>query len=55
MEDAGLLHSEHKGRETLWQLDRQCLVAARRYLDLISQQWDNALTRLRTLVEDESA
>ena len=52
MEQAGLVHSERRGRESVWQLDRQRLDDARRYLDLISQQWDDALGRLRSFVED---
>jgi DNA-binding transcriptional ArsR family regulator len=51
MQKAGLVHSERHGRERVWQLDRQRLEDARRYVDLISQQWDDALGRLRTFVE----
>ena len=51
MEDAGLVHSTRHGRESVWQLDRQRLQDARRYLDLISSQWDDALSRLRQFVE----
>jgi len=52
MEDAGLLRSTRHGRESVWQLDLQRLQEARRYLDLISKQWDDALQRLRAFVED---
>ncbi len=52
MEEAGLVRSMRHGRESVWRLDQQRLVDARRYLDLISQQWDNALGRLRKFVED---
>jgi DNA-binding transcriptional ArsR family regulator len=51
MQRAGLVHSERRGRERVWQLDRQRLDDARRYLDQISQQWNSALSRLRTFVE----
>ena len=51
MQRAGLVHGERRGRETVWQLDRQRLDDARRYLDQISQQWDGALGRLRSFVE----
>jgi DNA-binding transcriptional ArsR family regulator len=51
MERAGLAHSVRHGRESLWQLDQRRLEDARRYLDLISKQWDDALGRLRDLVE----
>jgi DNA-binding transcriptional ArsR family regulator len=51
MEAVGLMHSTRHGRESLWQLDRQRLDRARRYLDQISTQWDDALSRLRNFVE----
>jgi len=52
MEGAGLVHSHRHGRESVWQLDQQHLEAARRYLETISKQWDDALARLRSFVED---
>lgn len=54
MEGSGLVHSARKGRESVWQLDHRRLDEARRYLDTISKQWDAALLRLRSFVEDES-
>jgi DNA-binding transcriptional ArsR family regulator len=52
LEQARLVHGARSGRERNWQLDRRRLEDARRYLDLISKQWDNALGRLREFVED---
>jgi DNA-binding transcriptional ArsR family regulator len=52
MEGSGLVRSTRQGRESVWQLDRRRLKDARRYLDVISRQWDDALDRLRTFVED---
>jgi DNA-binding transcriptional ArsR family regulator len=52
MEDAGLMRCTRRGRESVWQLDEQRLESARRYLGLISKQWDDALGRLREFVED---
>ena len=52
MESAGLVRSARHGRESVWQLDQRRLEEARRYLDTISRQWDDALGRLRQLVED---
>jgi DNA-binding transcriptional ArsR family regulator len=52
MAEAGLTHSTRHGRESVWQLDLRRLEDARRYLDLISKQWDDALCRLRKFVED---
>ena len=52
MQAAGLVRSARHGRESVWQLDPRRLDDARRYLDLISKQWDEALGRLREFVED---
>ena len=51
MEHAGLVRSSRRGRERLWQLEQRRLLEARRYLNQISLQWDQALERLRALVE----
>jgi DNA-binding transcriptional ArsR family regulator len=51
MEGAGLVRSARQGRESLWQLERASFDRARQYLDAISIQWDEALERLRDLVE----
>ncbi len=52
LQNSGLVRSTKRGRERLWQLNRQRLQDARRHLDLLSKQWDAALSRLRTFVED---
>ena len=52
MQSSGLVRSTRRGRERLWQLNQQRLQDARRHLDLISQQWDAALARLRKFVEE---
>jgi len=52
MERAGLVHSKRHGRESVWKLDARRLEDARSYLDLISEQWDDTLGRLREFVED---
>lgn len=52
MQNSGLVKSTKRGRERRWQLNWQRLQDARRHLDLISQQWDAALVRLRKFVED---
>lgn len=51
MEEAGLVHSTRHGRESIWQISPERLRDARRYLELISEQWDDALGRLRKFVE----
>ncbi len=52
MERSGLVHSRRKGREMIWRLERRRLREARRYLEIVSAQWDSALARLRDFVED---
>ena len=49
---AGLVRSSRRGKESLWQLERRRLEEARRSLDLISHQWDRALSKLKLFVED---
>jgi DNA-binding transcriptional ArsR family regulator len=51
MEDSGLVRSTRQGRETIWQLEPPGIEDARRYLDGVSAQWDDALLRLRRFVE----
>jgi len=50
--DAGLVHDIRRGRERIWELDTDQLDEARRYLDGIARQWDEALGRLKMFVED---
>lgn len=51
LSDAGLVTSARRGRERIWQIEPDRLAEARRYLDLISRQWDDALDRLKRFVE----
>jgi DNA-binding transcriptional ArsR family regulator len=51
MQRAGLVICARHGRESLWELRRQRLEDAERYLENISKQWDAALERLRAFVE----
>ncbi len=48
---AGLVESESRGRERLWALAPGQIDEARRALEQISRAWDDALVRLRALVE----
>jgi DNA-binding transcriptional ArsR family regulator len=48
---AGLACHSRLGRESVWELEPESLDAARRCLDRISAQWDDALGRLKSLVE----
>ena len=48
---AGVVRDFKQGRERVWELRTQQLEEARQALDQISRQWDEALERLRALVE----
>jgi DNA-binding transcriptional ArsR family regulator len=52
LEDAGLVRGTRQGRESVWELELARIEAAQRSLELISQQWDIALERLRAFVEE---
>jgi DNA-binding transcriptional ArsR family regulator len=52
LQSSGLVRSTRRGRESIWELNQLRLKEVRRHLDLISQQWDDALGRLRAFVED---
>ena len=52
MERAGLLRQVKVGRESRFALDPAPLEDLKAYLDLVSRQWDDALERLRSFVEE---
>ena len=52
LEQAGLVTGSRSGRERVWELRTRRLDEVRRHLDAISAQWDEALERLRAMVED---
>ena len=49
--DAGLIRSEWQGRERRWALEAHQLEVARRYLDLISEEWSRRLAALERHLE----
>lgn len=49
---AGLVHGVRRGRERIWELDTGALGQARRWLDQVSRRWDEALARLKKLIEE---
>src|SRR6185312_2138264 len=51
LEDAGIVHGIRDGRESLFEFNPEPLEEMRRHLDLVSQQWDKALARLKSFVE----
>jgi DNA-binding transcriptional ArsR family regulator len=54
LEEAGLAESRRSGRERIFELRPGRLVEARRYLDRIGRQWDEAIERLRAYVEEDA-
>lgn len=53
LSDAGLVRGFRLGRRHIWELEPHRLADAREHLDRIDAQWDEALERLRTLVEGD--
>jgi len=51
MGNAGIVRCTPRGRESVWQLEHRRLDEAQRYLQQISQEWDQALGRLQAFVE----
>jgi DNA-binding transcriptional ArsR family regulator len=49
---AGLVRSMKSGRERLWEFEAARLEKARHSLGLIAEQWDQALNRLKHMVEN---
>ncbi len=54
LEQAGLVSSEKIGRESLYRYNTQPLHDAKSYIDVVSQQWDQAFDRLKLLLEERS-
>jgi predicted transcriptional regulator len=52
MQKSGLVRCTRRGRESIWQLDQVRMDEVRSYLDQISEQWDDALKRLRSFIEE---
>ena len=53
LENAGLVRGEMSGRECLFEIEPRPLQEVRDYLERVSQQWDEALARLKTFVEKD--
>jgi len=52
LERARIVHSVRAGRESRFALDPAPIEKAKSYLDLVSEQWDEALSRLKAFVEE---
>ncbi|MGH9684092.1 MAG: ArsR/SmtB family transcription factor [Candidatus Acidiferrales bacterium] len=51
LESARIVHSVRSGRESLFEFDPEPIEEIKKYLDLVSEQWDQALSRLKSFVE----
>jgi DNA-binding transcriptional ArsR family regulator len=52
LESAGIVHGVRTGRENLFEFDPQPIEGIKEYLDFVSEQWDQSLSRLKSFVED---
>jgi DNA-binding transcriptional ArsR family regulator len=52
LESAGIVHGVRAGRESLFEFDPVPLKPVKSYLHQVSEQWDEALGRLKSFVED---
>ena len=50
---AGLARAARLGREQRWSLDQDQIERARAFLESVSERWDNALARLKSMVEED--
>ena len=52
LEGIRIVRSVRTGRESLFQIDPAPIRQVRDYADVVSQQWDQALSRLKAFVEE---
>ncbi|HEV2387816.1 MAG TPA: metalloregulator ArsR/SmtB family transcription factor [Candidatus Acidoferrales bacterium] len=51
LESAGIVHGVRAGRENLFAFDPEPMEGIKAYLELVSEQWDQTLARLKAFVE----
>jgi DNA-binding transcriptional ArsR family regulator len=54
LEDAGIVHGVRMGRESRFEFDASPIEEIKKYLKFVSEQWDEALGRLKSFVEESS-
>jgi DNA-binding transcriptional ArsR family regulator len=52
LQRAGIVHGVRAGREKRFEFDPEPMQKIKQYLDIVSEQWDQALARLESFVED---
>src|SRR4051794_35121775 len=55
LESAGVVRNVRSGRESLFVFEPAPIEKIRTYLDLVSEQWDESLARLKSIVEERDA
>ncbi len=53
LERVRIVHRVRVGRESLFRFDPQPVIEMKEYLELVSQQWDVALAKLKAFVEKD--
>lgn len=51
MKEAGLVSSVYQGRDSVWQIESSQLAEAQECIGLLTARWDQAIDRLRAMVE----
>jgi DNA-binding transcriptional ArsR family regulator len=52
LENVGIVHSVRAGRKSLFEFDPRPMEGIKDYLNFVSEQWDQALSRLKSFVEE---
>ena len=52
LQNAGIVRCSRKGRESLFEFDPRPIEDIKDYLNVVSEQWDRALARLKSFVEE---
>jgi DNA-binding transcriptional ArsR family regulator len=52
LERVGIVRCVRAGRESQFELDPEPIEELKKYLNFVSEQWDQALARLKTFVEE---
>lgn len=52
LERVRIVHATRDGRQSLFRFDPQPVIEMKEYLELVSKQWDVALARLKSFVEE---
>ena len=52
LQRAGIVHGVRAGRERRFEFDPEPMEEIKQYLEIVSEQWDQALARLKSFVED---